>query len=71
MQYQHVLRSPENQGEGKVMSSSATTFPCLHLNVWEGLCLDTCMGMRGIGQRAITINWQVLPGEKGCTLSTA
>lgn len=33
VQYQVVLRSPENQCECKVMPSSATTLPCLHLNL--------------------------------------
>ena len=68
VQYQVVLRSPENQCECKVMPSSATTFPCLHLNPWERLYPDICMGRRGMGPRASTINWQALSGN-GMALS--
>lgn len=41
-----------------VTLAAASTFPGLLLHLWEGLVPDTCLGMRRVGERAITINWQ-------------
>lgn len=44
-----------------VTLAAASTFPGLLLHLWEGLIPDTCLGMRRVGERNITINWQALP----------